>query len=422
MAYENPNVRWEYPQAEQNPWLQLYPNALNIYGVPSLRETPRLSSQNYYDRLPSKEKEKLQNRWTAFNDKHLRGAIAPTFNWANKKALFTVGQNQYDSKTMPLISEGNQIYGIGLANYNWTPRNIHRQVDTIRKNKDEKAGGQKQLWNYWNKWIDSRGWSNKRKNALKTYLTTGDAAGVRMDDILMMSDAGLRETARHQQHKSDWISRTWDAITSPKNWMNAALAYNTGNPQWTHRTIQGVTSDMRGSPDGQQDQYGTVDEWRNYDPSLLDLRPDTYGQDETPDPKTPASPKPDPNTGQIDLAEWVRLYQLSQAAQNYGINPYTHSPGQAPANDTTAGNGTGNGTGTGNGEGDGEGDGEEEDPVTVEMNPYVTRRSLQAIIQRGQQEEEERKRLMHRLGEYSPTFAQRGLIQPVQPIRSRLLG
>ena len=418
MAYQEDNP-WEYTE-EKYPWLQLYPNAAGIFGVPSLQETPRHSSQNYYDRLSSKEKEKLQNRWTAFGDRHLDGAIAPTFNWANKKALFTVGQNQYDSKTMPLISEGNQIYGIGLANYNWTPRNIHRRVDTIRANKAEKAGGQKQLWEYWNKWVDSRGgWSKERKEALKTYLDTGNAKGVRMDDILMMSDAGLRETARHQQHKGNFISRTWDAITSPENWASAVMAYHTGNPKWTARTIQGVTDDMRGSPDGPQDQYGTVDEYRNYDPSLLDLRPQTHGQDETPDPKTPASPKPDPNTGQIDLAEWVRLHQ---AAQNYGINPYTHSPDQASATDTTAGNGSGNGTGNGTGTGNGEGDGEEEDPITVEMNPYVTRRNLQAIIQRGQQEEEERKRLMHRLGEYSPTFAQRGLIQPVQPIRSRLLG
>ena len=188
--YDNPNVRWEYPQRS---YFDLYPNALNIYGVGSsnpYRNQQQLPTpEQRLQRLSLAEQEKLQKRWTAFDKKDLRGARAPTMNWANRKALFTVGQGDYNAKTMPLISEGNQIYGIGLANYKWTPRNIHRQVDTIRKNKDVKAGGQKQLWNYWNKWIDKRGWSNKRKNALKTYLETGDAAGVSMDDILLMADA-----------------------------------------------------------------------------------------------------------------------------------------------------------------------------------------------------------------------------------------
>jgi len=371
MAYEN-----------QNPWLQLYPNALNIFGVPSLQQTPQHSSQNYYDRMSRKEKEKLQDRWKAFNDTDLQGAIAPTFNWANKKALFTVGKNQYNAKTMPLISEGNQIYGIGLANYDWTPENIHNRVNTIRANKDEKAGGQKQLWNYWNKWIDNRtsaDWTKERKKALKTYLTSGNAKGVRMDDILMMSDAGLRETARHQQHKGNFISRTWDAITSPENWMNAALAYGTGNPQWTHRTIQGVTDDMRGSPDGPQDQYGTVEQSQDFNPyqsAAMQVAMQGLGES--------SSILPIPGSGS------------SGQLDTYQPGDLTQSEEQEPE--------------------------EEEDQIAVEMNPYVTRQRLQAIIQRGQQEEEERKRLMHRLGEYSPTFAKRGLIQPVQPIRSRLLG
>tara|TARA_R100000808_G_scaffold418_3_gene2275 strand:+ start:3689 stop:4963 length:1275 start_codon:yes stop_codon:yes gene_type:complete len=282
--YDNPNVRWEYPQRS---YFDLYPNALNIYGVGSsnpYRNQQQLPTpEQRLQRLSLAEQEKLQKRWTAFDKKDLRGARAPTMNWANRKALFTVGQGDYNAKTMPLISEGNQIYGIGLANYNWTPGNIHQRVDTIRKNKDVKAGGQKQLWDYWNKWVTERsGWHVNRRSALKRYLTEGDSylkelekkqkknpdfvSPLRLDDVLYMADQGLRETARHQQHKGNFWSKTWDAIKNPETWMNAYIAYNTGNPQWAHRTRQGIEQDLRGPGDKQDIQYGTVAGSQSYDP------------------------------------------------------------------------------------------------------------------------------------------------------------
>ena len=352
MAYENPNVRWEYPQAEQNPWLQLYPNALNIFGVPSLRETtsPSYAYSSYDIKQP------LLDRWTKYNDKQLANTVAPNFEWANTNVLGTVYPNQFNSKTMPLISQDNQTYGIGIANLNWTPSNIHKQVDRIRANQNVKAGGQEQIFDAMTDWAKSRNWKNKpRKKALLDYLYKPNyleslerksqrnenwKSPLRMDDILQASDYAIRETSRAQQHKSDWLDNTLKAITNPSTWMNATHAYLTGNPQSAYRAVARFTGDAKGSPSTQStNQYGVVD--------------------------------------------------------GSGINASR----------------------TG-----GDSKGEKEDPVTVEMNPYVTRRNLQAIIQRGQQEEEERKRLVHRLGEYSPTFAKRGLIQPVQPIRSRLLG
>ena len=297
--YDNPNVRWEYPQSNQNTptrpdqvalpnsWFELYPNALNIFGVGSsnpYRNQQQLPTpEQRVQRLSRAEQEKLQKRWTAFDKKDLRGARAPTMNWANRKALFTVGKGDYNAKTMPLISEGNQIYGIGLANYDWTPENIHNRVNTIRSNKGEKAGGQKQLWDYWNKWVTERSnWHVNRRSALKRYLAEGDSylkelekkqkknpdfvSPLRLDDVLYMADQGLRETARHQQNKGNFWSRTWDAISNPETWMNAYIAYNTGNPQWTHRTRQGIEQDLRGPRDNESIQYGTVAGSQSYDP------------------------------------------------------------------------------------------------------------------------------------------------------------
>ena len=143
----------------------------------------------------------MADRWKTYGEKDLRGAVAPTYSWASPGILSGVQQGTYNSKNMPLMSASQPVYGIGIANYNWRPNNVHKKIDFIRQNKEEKSGGTKQIWEQLNKWADSRSKSQQGR-WLKSYSQTGKVPkGLTMDTILNASDHALRDTARGQQHK-----------------------------------------------------------------------------------------------------------------------------------------------------------------------------------------------------------------------------
>tara|TARA_R100001163_G_scaffold30926_1_gene24278 strand:+ start:310 stop:1635 length:1326 start_codon:yes stop_codon:yes gene_type:complete len=143
------------------------------------------------------------SRWL-YEKEALDGAIAPKWNWVSPGTLGTP-LHFYNAKTLPLNTAEKPQYGVGIANYGWTPSNIHSKIDSIRGS-TSKAGGAKEMWNYMFDWVDSRNWSKKRKDKLTNYLNTGNAKKVPLDDIMMVSDAALRETARGQQHKNSFLN------------------------------------------------------------------------------------------------------------------------------------------------------------------------------------------------------------------------
>lgn len=275
-------------------YLDLFPAAASIFHPQVAHSQTSLPGRTY---SPYDVQQPLLDRFTAYNDKHLRNTIAPNFEWANKTVLGTVNRNQFNPKTMPLISGGNQTYGMGIANLGWTPRNIHKQVDLIRANQNVKAGGQEQIFDAMTDWAKSRNWKNKpRKQALldyfykPNYLESLDrksqrnknwTSPLRMDDILQASDYAIREASRAQQHKSNWLDNTLTAITNPSTWMDATHAYLTGNLQSAQRAFDRAVSDVKGPPTTQSaNQYGLVGDYRGW----------PYSQDESPSNESPYNP------------------------------------------------------------------------------------------------------------------------------------
>ena len=86
----------------------------------------------------------MATRWTAYTQSDLRGAVAPTYKWASP-GMLNLPAGYYNAQTMPLNSQSHPIFGIGVANYNWTPRNVHGKIDTLRREQNQEAGGSAQI-------------------------------------------------------------------------------------------------------------------------------------------------------------------------------------------------------------------------------------------------------------------------------------
>lgn len=141
----------------------------------------------------------MATRWTAYTQSDLRGAVAPTYKWASP-GMLNLPAGYYNAQTMPLNSQSHPIFGIGVANYNWTPRNVHGKIDTLRREQNQEAGGSAQIWRAMNTWATSR--KSKQSDLFLSYLRSGKVpAGLTMDTIMNAGDHALRETARGQQHK-----------------------------------------------------------------------------------------------------------------------------------------------------------------------------------------------------------------------------
>ena len=161
----------------------------------------------------------------------------PTYSWIDPRVR-GMARGTYDAKTLPY-----DVWGTGLANYNWHAGNIHEKIDLARKRTaaGDKSGGMKQIYESMEKWAD------KHNPQLKTYLKTGKIPkGVNMDTILKAADYGLRETGRHQQTKQGFFdSGLFKALKTAATVAAAA----TGNP-WLAAGVGGATGAMDGGLKG----------------------------------------------------------------------------------------------------------------------------------------------------------------------------
>ena len=161
----------------------------------------------------------------------------PTYSWIDPRVR-GMARGTYDAKTLPY-----DVWGTGLANYNWHAGNIHEKIDLARKRTaaGDKSGGMKQIYESMEKWAD------RNNPQLKSYLKTGKVPkGVNMDTILKAADYGLRETGRHQQNKQGFFdSGLFKALKTAATVAAAA----TGNPMLA-AGVGGATGAMDGGLKG----------------------------------------------------------------------------------------------------------------------------------------------------------------------------
>tara|TARA_Y100001963_G_scaffold9941_2_gene12714 strand:+ start:5683 stop:6939 length:1257 start_codon:yes stop_codon:yes gene_type:complete len=123
----------------------------------------------------------------------------PSYGWVPDPAIMELRKNTYDAKTLPYAQ-----HGVGIANYGWNRNNIDRYVKLgrDRKKAGDKSGGMAEIYD------DMLVWANKYKpkSGLANYLKTGKVGkGYDADDLLRAADYGLRETARQQQTKGNFL-------------------------------------------------------------------------------------------------------------------------------------------------------------------------------------------------------------------------
>jgi len=123
----------------------------------------------------------------------------PTYYWVDNPAIMDLRKHTYNAKTLPYAQ-----HGVGIANYGWNRNNIDRYVKLgrDRKKAGDKSGGMAEIYD------DMLVWANKYKpkSGLANYLKTGKVGkGYDADDLLRAADYGLRETARQQQTKGNFL-------------------------------------------------------------------------------------------------------------------------------------------------------------------------------------------------------------------------
>ena len=123
----------------------------------------------------------------------------PTYYWVDNPAIMDLRKHTYNAKTLPYAQ-----HGVGIANYGWNRNNIDRYVKLgrDRKKAGDKSGGMAEIYD------DMLVWANKYKpkSGLANYLKTGKVGkGYDVDDLLRAADYGLRETARQQQTKGNFL-------------------------------------------------------------------------------------------------------------------------------------------------------------------------------------------------------------------------
>ena len=123
----------------------------------------------------------------------------PSYDWVNNPAIMELQKHTYNAKNLPYAQ-----HGVGIANYGWNRNNIDRNVKLgrDRKKAGDKSGGMAEIYD------DMLVWANKYKpkSGLADYIKTGkEGKGYDTDDVLRAADYGLRETARQQQTKGNFL-------------------------------------------------------------------------------------------------------------------------------------------------------------------------------------------------------------------------
>ena len=123
----------------------------------------------------------------------------PSYDWVQDPAIMELQKHTYNAKNLPYAT-----HGIGIANYGWNRNNIDRNVKLgrDRKKAGDKSGGMAEIYD------DMLVWANKYKpkSGLADYIKTGkEGKGYDTDDVLRAADYGLRETARQQQTKGNFL-------------------------------------------------------------------------------------------------------------------------------------------------------------------------------------------------------------------------